>query len=107
MGTKFGSGKNAEWIGIVSANENTNCTSYNSAGVQVDNEPTSTGANQIFKTGFDLGDNTQYLAGPWKVECDVPVFGIFDDAATSDETMSFTHVQMRQYIHPEPVISIR
>ena len=104
MGTMFGSARNSQWIGIASASPNANCSVYN-AGGYVETDSTSVGANGVYKYGFDLGNNNLYQAGPWRIECDKPVWPLFDDDGTNDETDMLSYLQMRQYMYPEPTVT--
>lgn len=105
MGFKFGSNNPIEHIVLASEYANANCSTYDSTGTLIDNIPNGNGYLDIYKYGFDEGD-TSYLAAGWKLECDKPVWGYFEEDSDSAETSMLGHMQMRQYIYPEPTITI-
>jgi len=106
FGTKFGSAEGNEYVALVSDVADANCTSYDSLGVLKTNIPVGTGQNGIYNYSFDVGNSLTYLGPNWKVECLKPVWGYFEEDIQGDETNFYTHPMMRQYIWPEPSISI-
>jgi hypothetical protein len=107
MGTKFGSNEATDYIAVVSPHEDANCTSYTSAGVLIDNVPVGVGVNGVYKYDFDVGNDNLYANSGWKLECDKPVWPYYENTADNDdETNLFGHLQMRQFIYPEPVVSV-
>ncbi|MDA3855246.1 MAG: LamG domain-containing protein [Candidatus Woesearchaeota archaeon] len=103
MGVKFGSHGGNEYVIAASPYSDANCTTYNALGVEVDNVLTGVGANGVYLYAFDISNNNPYLAADWKFECDKLVWPIYEDSS-DDETNLFSHMMMRQYIYPEPVV---
>ncbi len=109
MGVKFGSADPIDYVVFASPYANANCSIFNSAGGLVENIPIGDGTNGVYRYGFNVPSETPYLAGDWMVECDKPVWGYYelDEGATNDgdESNMVGHLQMRQYIYPEPLVS--
>lgn len=108
FGTLFGSLEATEYIAVVSDVGDANCTAYDSSGTEITSQTTGTGSNGIYKYDFGTGTNTQYAAGSWKLECEKPVWIYYEEDSDSDgdERNLFSYVQMRQFVHPEPIVLI-
>lgn len=105
MGVLFGSGEATEHIVLASPHSNANCSTYDN-GVLVDTNYSGSGTNGIYKYGFDIGDDTQYIGSGWSVECEKSVWGYYERDAGNKETNIVGHLQIRQYVYPEPIITI-
>jgi len=105
MTTKFGSGLGAEYIAIATPYADTSCTVYDSSGNIIETK-SATGSNGIYQICFGCGNDNTYANGGWKVECTKPVWGYYEEDSNGDETNLLGWKQMRQYVYPEPTISI-
>lgn len=107
MGTKFGSNNALSYIAIASPNANANCSLYDSNGDFVTADVAGVGSNGLYKYGFNVGNDGFYQNGGWMIECDKPVWPYYETVADGeDETNLFGHIQMRQYIYPEPSVVV-
>lgn len=108
FGYKFGSIFDMQYLTALSLYSNANCTLYDSSGLVDMNIALGLGGgNGLYKYDVNVGSDVLYLSGPWKFECDKPVWLYFEkNTPDVDETNLFGHMQMRQYIYPEPVVSI-
>jgi len=108
FGVKFGSNEEADYIAVVSDSSDANCSVYDSIGSLLGNQVNGVGTNGVYKYDFGTGnDNTYTNSGGWKIECDGPVWPYYENRIDNDdETNLFGHLQMRQYVYPEPVVVI-
>lgn len=108
LGIRFGSPNPVDYVAIASPYSNANCSVYSSIDVLVQNIPTGTGQNGIYKYSFSTNDgNVQLAAANWYMKCDKPVWPYYDTIALSTQEKNlFGHLQMRQYIYPEPTVTI-
>ncbi len=104
MGTMFGSSLGNEYIVLVSPYSNANCSVYDSNNTLVDNIVNGVGIDQVYKYGFDTGNDNTYISNKWYVKCKKPVWGYFEEDIYGDETNFLTQIQMRQYTYPEPKV---
>ncbi|MDK2849806.1 MAG: hypothetical protein PWR32_473, partial [Candidatus Woesearchaeota archaeon] len=106
MSTVFGSGLDAEYIAIVTPFKNTQCSVYNSSGLVGSTTVSGSDITGVYKGCFNCNtDNVIYARGPWKLVCTNPVWAYYEEA-TDDETNMLGYKQMRQYIWPEPTVSV-
>lgn len=106
MSMMFGAGRPMQYIAFASPYNNANCSLYNAAGTFVASQVAGTGTTgNIFRYGFNIGTNALYQAAGWYVQCQKPVWGYYEENANNDENNMFGHLQMRQYVFPEPVIT--
>ncbi|NOZ81838.1 MAG: DUF2341 domain-containing protein [Candidatus Micrarchaeota archaeon] len=104
-GTVFGSGNRAGYIAVAAPYPSTTCRVYNSAGTEVAYQTGGTG--KINKLCFGCGSTATWINGPWKMVCDKPVYAYYEnDAFESDETNLLSYPQMRQFVYPEPTVSL-
>lgn len=101
LGMRFGSPNAGDYVAVASPYSDANCSTYSSTDVLVDNVPTGTGSNGIYK--YFLGTNT---AANWYMVCEKPVWPYYDTVTNTLEKNLYGHLQMRQYIYPEPTVSI-
>ena len=107
FGTLFGSNEETDYISVVSNVEDANCTSYTNAGVEIDNVPTGTGLDGIYKYNFGVGNDNSYANSGWTLECDKPVWAYYENHVDNDdETNMWSYLQMRQYVYPEPIVLV-
>ncbi len=113
LGTVFGSALPAGYIAIATPYENTECCLYKGDGSLIACN-SSTGTN-VYKICFGCGNTYPDVVTPWILKCNKPVFAYYEkDFAYpseygryySDETNLISYKQMRQYVYPEPTISI-
>lgn len=106
MSTRFGSNEPMDYLLASSAYPDANCSIYDSAGILIDNQINGGGANGVYNYTFgNTGADVTYLTSRWKFECEKPVW-LFVERATNDETNLFGYLQMRQYVYPEPLVSL-
>lgn len=105
FGKRFGSGIAMDYLALVSQYSNANCSLYDSTDVLIENVPTGTGQNGVYKYGFNVGNTNVYANANWYLTCDKSVWPYFESNAENERNL-FGHLQMRQYIYPEPTVSI-
>ena len=105
LGTRFGSFYATEYIAVAAPLAGTSCTTYNSGGSPLDTQTASSSADEVHKLCFGCGSSTQYTSGGWTMNCTQPVYTYYEEDSTGDETNLWSWKQMRQYVHPEPVVS--
>jgi len=107
FGVKFGSNEGTDYVAVVSDVSDANCSVYDSLGVLVGNQVNGVGINGVYKYNFGVGNDNLYVGARWKIQCDKPVWPYYENHADNDdETNLFGHLQMKQYIYPEPLIEI-
>ncbi|MFW6285935.1 MAG: DUF2341 domain-containing protein [Nanoarchaeota archaeon] len=107
MSTKFGSALSTEYITLVSPYENANCSTYDNSGNIFETIENGVGTNGVYKYDFGTGNSNNYLTNGFKIECDKPVWGYYEEDSDGDETNMLGYSQMRQYVYPEPSVNIR
>lgn len=104
MGLLFGSGTDTDYISLASPYSDANCALYEGT-TNLFNITTGTGSNLIYNYTFP-DTNPDLAGGPWKVECEKPVWGYFERDNGGDESNMLGHLQMRQYQFPPPTYTI-
>lgn len=113
LGTKFGSPQMAQYVSIAAPYQNTECTLYDNTGSTPSNpyggynNPHTAGTDSINWIYFGQNSGTGWQAGGWTVECNNPVYAIYESedgssAEPSDEHNLWTQAMLRQYTYPEP-----
>ena len=103
--TYFGSDHDMSYISVVSNVDNANCSVYDSSDILVETVMVGTGLNDIYKYNFGTGNDALYVAGPWTMSCDYPVWVSGDNSEFDDDEQNFLgYKQMRQYVYPEPKV---
>lgn len=106
-GVKFGSNEGTDYIVMASKYSDANCSIYDSTGTLFGNVVTGTGSSSVgvYFYGFGQGNDNLYVGAKWELECDKPVWPYYENHADNDdETNLFGHLQMKQYIYPEPIV---
>lgn len=113
LGTKFGSPQMAQYVSIAAPYQNTECTFYDNTGSTPSNpysgfnNPHTAGTDSINWIYFGQNSGTGWQAGGWTIDCNNPVYAIYEseDGASSepsDEHNLWTQAMLRQYTYPEP-----
>ncbi|MCF7798375.1 DUF2341 domain-containing protein [Candidatus Woesearchaeota archaeon] len=102
FGTVFGSGLDAQYIAVVSLTQNNNCSIYTSGGLF--DWDISTGTSALSQACFGCNSDSVFVSGPWKMECEQPVWAYYEDD-NDHETNMLSYKQLRQYVHPEPSLT--
>jgi hypothetical protein len=106
--TLFGSDHDVSYISVVSNVADANCTVYNIVDIPVGTVATGTGVDGVYKYNFGTGSDTTYVTGPWTMSCDKPVWPVVDNTEFDDDEQNLLgYKQLRQYVYPEPVVSLK
>ncbi len=106
--TYFGLDHDVSYISVVSNVGDANCSVYDSSDLLVENVATGTGGNGIYKYNFGVGNDALYVSAPWTMTCSKPVWPYVENTQFDDDEMNVLgYKQMRQYIYPEPSVSLK
>lgn len=103
----FGSSQQVDYISVVSNHPQANCRVYDSSQNVVDSQTVGVGGNSIFKYDFGTGNDANLVGANWKMECDQAVWPYYEKSVEQDETQLFGHLQMKQYVWPEPTVELQ
>ncbi len=109
MSTQFGSPFDSEYVAIVSPYNANNCSLYNSTGYHSSTQTSASGSNGVYKACFGCGSDTVIINGPWRLQCDKPVWAYYEQNGPTgggEETNMLGYKQMRQFVYPEPSVVI-
>jgi len=105
MGVKFGANQDMDYAVFVSPFSDANCSLFSATDVLLQNLGIGSGAGGVYNYSFgNIGSDATYTTAGWKLECAKPG-NVYYEKAGDDELNMLGHLQMRQYVYPEPVVT--
>lgn len=107
--TIFGSTFDMQYAVFTAPYADANCRLLDSSNNLISSRNGTGSSSFVYKYDFgNVGSNSLFLNGPWKVSCEKAVWGYYEkNTPDRDETNLFGFSQMRQFIFPTPFFEIR